>query len=185
MRCLKIRRFPLLKGFLYTMWYSWLTMVVMCLASVLMLILTDYHVKPNFSEIASSFTLGCFIFTVCYFPINIFLLLMIQLSGLIPFLMSSPLSVCIESSIFYFTLVTIDRLLFPTDSLPIVVSVLLILGLSFIVMLYLKWKHNIIYVAYKRIMRGSHSCYLINKEVDIFIILMILLILLLVLLSWK
>ena len=185
MHCLEIRRYPLLKQLLYTMWNSWLTMVGICLASILILTFIDCHSKSNLSEIASAFTLSCFFSTVFLFPINIYILLVIQCSGLIPFLMASPFLVCIESSIFFVTSLIINRLLFPTDNLSILISVIIVLGLSLIFKAYLKWRHNISFVARKRILRGLRSCYMINKEVDIFIILMILLILTLFFLSWK
>lgn len=167
------------------MWNSWLTMLVMCLASVLILTFTDYNIVPNISEIASSFTLSCFFYSVFFFPINVYLILLIQFSGLIPFLMCSPFLVRIESSVFFVTLFTIDWLVFPNNNISLLLTTIFIIGLSFFFMSYLKCKYNVTFVAYKRIMRVLRNSYMINKEVDIFIILMILSILVLFFLSWR
>ena len=183
--CLKIRRYPLLKQLLHAMLYSWITIVGMCLVSIIILTFRDLHIKLNISEITSSFTLSCLFTTVYFLPINVYILLMIQFSGIIPFLMGSPLFVCIESGIFFATSITIDRFLFPNVSVTPLLSTVFVIGLSFIFMSYLKCKHNETFVTYKRIMRRLRSSYMINKEVDIFIILMILSILILIFLSWQ
>lgn len=184
MHCLKIRRRPVLKQLLNSMWVSWCTMLGVWLAFLLILTFTDQALKTNISEFASSFTMGCFFISVVFYPINVYILLMIQFSGLIPFLMCTHKLVCVESCVFLIFLIITQQLVLLPIQMYLLSSAILVILFSFIFMLLLKCKHYRTVVIYKRIMREGHTVYVINKEVDIFIIIMILLILLFVFISW-
>lgn len=185
MLCIKNGRQPLLKQLLYTLLYSWLSMILTLIALIMVYILTDDKLLYDLSEIASTFMLGCFFFTIWIFPINVYLLLIIRFSGILPFIMCSPLLICVESCIFNIFLNITGHLFLQNGYLDLLVSAILILILSFIFRILFKSRCRAVYLTYLKIVKASSTCYIVNKEVDIFFIIIIISIVTLMFLTFQ
>lgn len=185
MYCINVRKEPILKQIIFSILYSWTTMLVTGLILMLIFTLTENPIKTDVSRIGSSFTLVCLFTTVYFLPINLFILLIIQFSRLLPFIMSSRLLVCIESFVFIISTIITEHLLFPNTGKCILVSITLVIIISFIFKMYVKYRHRRDFLSLQRIMKASCKCHLINKEVDMFILTIIISLLTLIFFVWQ
>lgn len=184
MRYPDIKNRPYLFQFLMAIKHSFITMYVLALAIALKSILIDYNMYTSVSEICSFLTFAFFIITIYYLPINLYLLVIIQFTNILPFIMYSRLLVCIESIIFFLSSTIIGGLFIPINYMDIIITVIIVVVFSETLKIYLEHKHKKYYMARISIIKRSKKLYLINKEVDMFIIIFVFVFFTLVFFYW-
>ena len=172
MHYLDIRVRPFLLQLLLAIKYSFVTLYFTGLAVVLKSILFDGR-HESFSEIGVCLIQGLFIFALYYLPINIFILIIIQFTRIIPFIIYSKILVCLESIIFYISYLIAPNSFFHKKDMEFIIATIVIVFLSLICKTYLLLRHKKYYMAGVRTVKRSKKIYMINREVDVFFIIVI------------
>lgn len=173
----KIKRKPFLSQFLSSIAESFVTMN---LINIVLLIPTGLFESNSFksiAEISSYLTFSIFIIGMYYLPVNIIILVFIQKTKIIPFILYSRVLVCVETIIFFLSSIMFGELIYPKVNFYLIISAILIIILSIVFRFYALKKHKRFFRVAETIIRHNNKYFKINREVDTFIFVTIIILL--------